>query len=308
MLKPKIAITLGDPAGVGPEVVYKSLVSNALLRLADFTVIGDKKSFFIKPSCYQNIKFIHIPTTLSEIKPGKASAQGGIASYNYIKKAVELALKKEVDAIVTAPVSKVSWKLAGLKFEGHTELLQELTKSRQVEMLMVAGRLRTLLLTRHIPITEVPSAISTKKIIGAVSLVVKLFGDDIRVAICGLNPHAGDAGLIGEEESKIIVPAVRHLLKKKLKVVGPLPSDSAFIKMFCGEFDICISMYHDQGIIPLKVLYPEKVVNVTLGLPFLRTSPGHGVAFDIAGKDKADSSAMIEAIRFAVKNYKKWQN
>lgn len=301
MKKPKIAVTLGDPSGIGPEITYKALADKSIGAMADYTIVGNRKIFRFKLP--ENIRFIDVPCRLAGVKPGRPSKESGEASFGFIKTAVGMALEKKVDALVTAPVSKEALKLAGAGFGGHTEILQRLTGSRRVEMLMVAENLRAVLLTRHIPLNEVSRRISQKKIVAAVGTIIDYFGRSIRIIVCSLNPHAGDAGVSGSDEIRKIIPAIKYLRDKKINISGPVDASTAFMKMASDEADICIAMYHDQAMTPLKIMLPDKVVNVTLGLPFLRTSPGHGVAYDIAGKNAANPSSMIEAIKFAVKNY-----
>ncbi len=304
-IKPRIAITIGDVFGIGPEITLKAIKEKSITELAKIIVVGDEK--FLKARI-PNVEFLNIPCNLKKTSPGRPSASAGLASYDFIKAAVKLAIEKKVDAVVTAPVSKVSLRLAGIKYHGHTEMLKDLTTSPEVEMIMVAGKMKSMLLTRHIPISDVPKNISVKKIVSAVKLLLEYFGRDIKIAVCSLNPHASDGGIIGGEEKKIIEPAIRVIEKEKVKILGPMPPDVAFLKMSKGCFDFCVAMYHDQAMLPLKVTHPNRIVNVTLGLPFLRTSPGHGTAFDIAGKNLANPSAMIEAVKFAIRNYRLWRN
>ena len=222
--------------------------------------------------------------------------------------AVQLALARRVAAVVTGPISKESLHLAGIPFPGHTEMLQALAGAPQVEMLMASGPLKALLITRHIPLKSVPGRLSIPGIVESVRLadryLRRYLGRRPRWAVCGLNPHAGDNGILGDEEKRIVAPAVRRLAVAGLSVRGPLPADTAWSQHAAGRYDACACLYHDQGMIPLKALHPEKLVNITVGLPFARTSPGHGTAFDLGlGRrpwSGADPSATIEAARLAV--------
>ncbi|PKN01622.1 MAG: 4-hydroxythreonine-4-phosphate dehydrogenase PdxA [Elusimicrobia bacterium HGW-Elusimicrobia-1] len=304
MTKPRLAVTLGDPSGIGPEVVAAALARRDVSTSARVVLVGDPA--FVRnraPSLLRSVEFLKVPAP-SGIVAGRPSRAAGIAAIESLAAAVTLAMSGAVDGIVTAPASKVSLALAGSKHTGHTELLREAAGGRHVEMMMTAGNIRAILLTRHIPLSAVSREISAKKIIAAARLYADIFGKSSRLCVCALNPHSGDDGLIGSEETRIITPAVRRLAASGFRVRGPLSSDTAFSNAAAGEFDAVLAMYHDQAMIPLKVLYPRSVVNVTLGLPFVRTSPGHGTACDIAGSGVADESPTAEAIKFAARNWR----
>ncbi|MBI5026358.1 MAG: 4-hydroxythreonine-4-phosphate dehydrogenase PdxA [Nitrospirae bacterium] len=320
---PKIAITMGEPGGIGPEVIVKALYCAEIRQYCDPVVIGDiatikeavkitgiplkvvpvSMTLDLKPRAHLGeIEIIDVKTTLP-FKKGIPSAESGRAVVSYIKEAVELAIKGKVHAIVTAPISKESLKMAGYPWPGHTELLAELTKTRDFAMMFVGGPLKIILATIHTAIRNVPLMINKDTVIKTIRLAKKgAYMLDIknpRIAVAGLNPHAGEKGLLGDEEIKAIIPAVEKTQREGLPVSGPYPPDVVFYRAYKGEFDIIVCMYHDQGLIPFKMLCFEKGVNVTVGLPIIRTSPDHGTAFDIAWKGKANPSSMLEAIKLA---------
>jgi len=238
------------------------------------------------------------------LKPGHPSLAGGRAAIAALQKALHLIQTGQADAMVTAPVSKESFAKARYGFPGHTEWLAEQSGVTSFAMLMVAGPLRTILMTRHVPLKDVSRHL-TRRVIEESARLGFAFARQVlqkknpRLALCGLNPHAGDRGILGSEENRIMRPAVRALAARGIRLVGPISSDVAFKEMTEGAYDLALAAYHDQGMIPLKVYAPEKMVNITLGLPYIRTSPAHGTAYDIAGRGKADSEPMVEAIRLA---------
>lgn len=309
----RIAITLGDAAGIGPEVTLKALKSLSHNPKHEYLLIGEvafyeelakKLSINIK---LPNISFYYPEKFPSYLSYGKNQSDWTRIAVRSIEIAVKLALQKKVDAVVTAPIHKAGLKKAGFNIPGHTEYLAKLSKTKRFEMMLVGGPLRVALVTRHTAIKDVPSKISKKRIIETTSLTVaelqKSFGiKNPRIVICGLNPHAGEEGTIGKEEKEIIGPAVEILKQKlKAKIFGPFSPDALFYDAYTGKYDAEICMYHDQGLIPLKMISRGHGVNVTLGLPFVRTSPDHGTAYDIAGQGKADAGSMREAIELAVR-------
>ncbi len=304
MAKPRLAITLGDPAGIGPEIVYRAANSLKVKRVCSPVIFGDKKSIKKFSKIKGSTEFF-VSSDVGNFKIGEPSKRSGIAAYKAIKSATQYCLEGKADAMVTAPVSKESLKLAGVKFPGHTELLAALTKSDNIAMMMACGKLHSVMATRHIPLVKVSDHLKAADIAATVKLAAdflkKTEKKELKIVLCGLNPHAGDNSILGTEEKNIIYPAYKILKKAGYKITGPLPADSAWLKTKKGEFDLVCGMYHDQVMIPLKCIAAEKIVNVTAGLPFVRTSPGHGTAFDIAGKNIADPSAMIEAILYAAK-------
>jgi 4-hydroxythreonine-4-phosphate dehydrogenase len=312
----KIAITIGDPAGIGPEVALKAILSEDIKRICIPLLVGDKT--VIKEA----INILKIPINLedidlidlSELKDRRfekniSTVEGGIASVAYIKKAVELALNKEVDAIVTAPISKESLKMAGYKWHGHTEMLSELTDTKDYTMLFYSDKLKLTLVTIHTALRNVPVLIKKEKVLRTILLTKKacdmLRINNPKIAVAGLNPHAGEAGMFGSEEIDEIIPAINEAKEVDVPVYGPYPADTIFHKAYNGEFDIIVCMYHDQGLTPLKMIAFDKAVNVTIGLPIIRTSPDHGTAYDIAWKGIANPSSMIEAIKLATKLQKR---
>jgi 4-hydroxythreonine-4-phosphate dehydrogenase len=319
----KIAITMGDPGGVGPEVIVKALASSEIRRHCAPIVIGDALVM------EEAIELLKIPLKLRTIKSPKESRQaensidlidmgmikelpknrptveGGSACMGYIKKAVELALNRQVDGIVTAPISKEALKMVGVKWPGHTEMLADLTGTKDYAMMLAGGPLKVILVTIHTALRNVPDLITRQRVLKTIRLAKKacdmLKIRNPRIAVAGLNPHAGEAGIFGDEEDKKIVPAMAKAREEGIPVSGPYPPDTIFHKAYKGEVDIIVCMYHDQGLIPLKMIAFDRGVNVTIGLPFVRTSPDHGTAYDIAWKGIADPSSMIEAIKLAAK-------
>ncbi|TBR18836.1 4-hydroxythreonine-4-phosphate dehydrogenase PdxA [bacterium] len=302
----KLVITLGDPSGIGPEITAKAL--SCLKPKTEIIIVGDKWVFNKARKAGRiagNIRFIDLNNvSRRNFSFGKIKPEYGRASIEYLEKALELIGNKEADALVTCPISKEAASLSGFAYSGHTEYLLAKTKSQYSVMMLLNNYLKISLVTTHIPISEVPSRINKQKIIKTIILthssLKNLFGiKNPRVVVCGINPHASDNGLIGSEENKIIKPAL-SLVKKSFKgVEGPMPSDTAVAKAMQGYYDAVIAMYHDQALIPLKLSDPKSGVNITLGLPFVRTSPLHGTAFDIAGSAKADPASLVQAIKLA---------
>jgi len=286
--KPRIAITTGDPAGIGPEIARIAAEAPAVTAICDPVIYG--------------------PTTPEELAPftrGRVSAEAGRAAYDAILKAVNDAIDRQVDGIATAPINKAAFAAAGLPWKGHTDLLAHLTGARRGVMMFHSAALRVILATVHIPLTDVPAAITQPLIEDLVDLAARelpRFGVAApRIGVAGLNPHAGEHGLIGREDDAVLEPAVAACAARGINVRGPFPADTIFVRAARGEFDVVIACYHDQGLIPVKLAAFGKAVNVTLGLPIIRTSVDHGTAFDIAGTGAADPSSMIEAVRLAAK-------
>jgi 4-hydroxythreonine-4-phosphate dehydrogenase len=238
-------------------------------------------------------------------RPGKPSIAGGRAAYRYIEAATRLAKAQAIAGIVTAPINKAWVTRAGFPISGHTELLKDLTGARAVRMMLAGSRLRVVLVTMHVALGDVPRALSVREVATTISLAADHLRRyhhlaEPRIAVAGLNPHAGEGGLFGREEGRIIAPAIERARREGADASGPYPADSLFFQAVEGKrFDAVIAMYHDQGLIPLKLLHFHDAVNVTLGLPIIRTSPDHGTAYDIAGTGKADAGSMIEAIVLA---------
>ncbi len=302
-----IGITMGDPSGIGPEVVAKALSNPLIYPLARFKIIGNKEIYKqyvqkLSPNC----SFIHAgDLSLSRWKSGCVNPLSGADSLMYLEKAVRLLKNKGIDALVTAPVSKEAIARVNPSFVGHTEFLARSWDIKNVGMMFVSDALRAVLATRHIPLKEVSNTLNRHLIFETIQLTYTALQELFKIknpviAVCGLNPHAGENGLLGKEEIKKIIPAIKKAQKRKWRVEGPFSADSLFIPSIVKRYDAVVAMYHDQGLIPIKTLFSPKLVNLTIGLPFIRTSPAHGTAFDIAGKNMADCSSMREAIKLAV--------
>jgi 4-hydroxythreonine-4-phosphate dehydrogenase len=299
--KVRVGLTIGDPSGIGPAVTLKAL--NKLKNTpASFVLIGSgitKKIPGVKIIDLNNLK-------RRNFSFGQIKAEYGKASVEYLDKALELLKNKEIDCLVTAPISKEAINKAGFRYGGHTEYFLEKTRAKEVVMLLLNDRLKFSLVTRHISVGKVPQALTKEKLRNNILVTYrslqKLFGiKKPRLVVCGLNPHASDNGVIGAEENRIIKPVLKKL-KGKLKIDGPLAADAAIAKAAEGNYDCVIAMYHDQALIPLKLTGKDSGVNMTLGLPFIRTSPLHGTAFDIAKTPAlADPASMIAAIKLAIK-------
>ena len=317
---PIIALTQGDPAGIGPEIIVKAFQDGALSTETKVLVIGDlqilkKKTKQIAPEIqvhsvnspreglYQpgTIDIIDLNNVSENLRIGQASLEGGKASYEAINKAVTLALKDEVDAITTCPINKKSLHLAGHLFPGHTELLGQLTNSKEPTLMMESNSMRVVLVTTHLPLDQVKSQISKEKVLQTIRTThdwLKKYVTEIpRVSVVGLNPHCGDGGIFGKEETEFILPALKLAQKEGIQVSGPYPADALFARGVSDKYDAVICMYHDQGMIPVKM--NGMGVNITLGLPILRTSVDHGTAYDIVGQNKASADNLKLALKTA---------
>ena len=285
MSLPRIAITVGDPAGIGPEIARKA-ADDARVQAA------------CEPVLYG-------PPPGSRFTPGELSAEAGRAAHEAICAAVKDAVAGVVSAVVTAPVNKLAFARAGLPWKGHTDLLAHLTGSPRVAMMFWSEPLKVVLATIHIPLAAVPAALTRDLVQGTIELASRelpRFGlARPRLAVAGLNPHAGEEGLLGDEEREVLRPAIDAARARGALVEGPFPADTVFRRASAGEFDAVIACYHDQGLIPVKLLAFGRAVNVTLGLPIIRTSVDHGTAFDIAGRNVADPASMIEATLLAAR-------
>ncbi len=295
-MKPSFAITLGDPLGIGPEIVAKALKDPAIKKLANWVLLGETEKF---PS-WSKIK------KLSPEKQKTIFTQAGLVSLQALEKSMELYKEGFVDGVVTAPVSKTHLSYADFKFPGQTEFFAHRLKVKNYLMMLASPTLKVVLVTIHIPLKKVFSQITTPRLVNVITQVNQSLKRDFglkkpKIAVCGLNPHAGENGLMGLEEKKIISPAITKTRRKGINVSGPHPSDTVFYMASQGLYDVVICHYHDQGLIPLKTLSFDTGVNVTLGLPLIRTSPDHGVAFDIAGKNRANPSSLKMAMKMAVK-------
>lgn len=318
-----LAVTQGEPGGVGPEIIVKALAGDLYqfhpLVVADASVMEEAARSFVKPPLkvrvIRNVRelkglarpggiidVLHTPL-VGGFKKGAPTAGGGRHSYQCIKKAAELALRSEVHAVCTAPISKEALKMAGIGFPGHTEMLASLSKTKKYAMMLAGGPLRVVLATIHIALRDVPAQIKKKNVLEKIILAAgaaRMFGiKRPHIAVCGLNPHAGEGGLFGREEISEITPAIKKARAMRIGATGPHPADSVFHKALRGEVDIVLAMYHDQGLAPLKAVAFETGVNITVGLPIIRTSPDHGTAYDIAWKGTASPESMISAIKMA---------
>jgi len=302
-----IGITQGDPGGIGPEVTAKALIKFKQTPSIRFMVIGDQ--FVYKKYNKTNRRDVDFWDAKflspNDWKLGRISAMNGQASLQYLTIALDLLRTKTISALVTAPVSKEGIIQTVKNFTGHTEFLARHSRSKSVGMMFVGKSLRTIIVTRHIPLKKVPADINVNNVLETILLAHRALRtqfniDRPRIAVCGLNPHAGEGGTMGTEEITAIIPAIQKARQMKMQVAGPFAADTLFRPIKIKEYDCIVAMYHDQGLIPVKSLYFDQVVNLTVGLPFIRTSPAHGTAFDIAGKNKADPSSMLEAIKLAV--------
>lgn len=330
---PTLAITTGDPGGIGPEVIVKALAEPARRARARHMILGPATALelaafgagiqpfweSIDPAARgwpdgPGVWVIDHPASAEAMRP-RATAAGGELSFQLVERAIELAQHPEdspqhADAIVTGPISKDAWRLAGHgDVPGHTELLAQRFGARRYGMLFVSPPLRVMLATVHIPLLRVPAALTPQRLDDTIELAhescVGLGISEPRVAVCGLNPHAGENGLLGQEDLALIAPAIERARTRGLDVSGPWPGDTVWTAAAApplgrGEFDLVVAMYHDQGLIPVKLVAWDRAVNVTVGLPAVRTSPDHGTAFDIAGKNRANPGSMAAALDLAV--------
>ena len=286
--RPRIGVTVGDPAGIGPEIARKAAADARLASTCEIVLYGP-----------------HADAETARFALGRISAEAGRAAYDALVQAVDDAKAGRIDALATAPINKEAFAAAGLPWRGHTELLAHLTGAPRAAMMFYSEALRVILATVHIPLADVSGALTRpllEEIIGLAARELPRFGIvSPRLALAGLNPHAGEHGLMGGEEEAVLAPAVAACRARGIDIQGPLPADTVFVRAVRGEFDAVVACYHDQGLIPVKLLAFGKAVNVTLGLPIIRTSVDHGTAFDIAGRGAADPASLIEAIRLAAR-------
>jgi len=330
-MRTKIAIPMGDPAGVGPEIVVKTAVSKEILDLCDLVVIGDKnvleKTIEI---CQVNLK-IHTIKNIEEgkyekgilnvidlenvdmntLEYGQVQGMCGKAAFEYIKKCVELAMEHKVDAIATTPINKESLKAGNINYIGHTEILGDLSNSRDPLTMFEVDNMRVFFLTRHMSLRRACDAITKERVLEYIercTKALKQLGVSGKMAVAGLNPHSGEHGLFGDEEVKEITPAIEEAQKLGYDVVGPVGADSVFHQALQGRYAAVLSLYHDQGHIATKTYDFERTIAITLDMPFLRTSVDHGTAFDIAGKGIVSAVSMIEAVKLAAKYAPNFKN
>jgi 4-hydroxythreonine-4-phosphate dehydrogenase len=305
-ITPVIGITLGDPAGIGPEVLVKALPLLRSQKTSKYLIIG-QESVSRHYRFFENhqIQLYHCPTqNFSDIQIGRSNRDSAKASLQYLQTALHLLKDKKIHALVTGPVSKEGIASLGVKFQGHTEFLAQAFRVKKFAMMFVSKKLRIVIVTRHIPIKSLSHEITTTKVFDALNLTHATLRSNFHIAqpeiaVCGLNPHAGEGGHIGKEEIKKINPAIRRAQRAGINVKGPFPADTLFSGVTAQHYDAIIAMYHDQGLIPIKTLFFDELVNMTIGLPFVRTSPAHGTAFNIAGQNKASPGSMIAAIKLA---------
>lgn len=325
-VKPVIGITMGDGAGVGPEIILKSLEKKEIHDICNPFVIGDSKILerakgFVNSDLkietitdeqvgelsfeYGTVYCLDLNLLSADLPIGQVSAEAGHAAFEYLAKAIDLAKDQKIDAICTAPLNKEALHKGGHQYPGHTEILADLTNTKDFSMMLSAPNLKVIHVTTHVGILDAVKMINPERVYH----VIKLANDTLtrsginnpKIAVCGINPHAGENGLFGygEEEEKVI-PGVEKAQKEGINVFGPLPADTLFFRAVRGDFDIVVAMYHDQGHGPVKVLGLDAGVNITVGLPIIRTSVDHGTAFDIAGKGIVEEKSMMEALRQAV--------
>lgn len=320
--RPRIAITMGDPAGVGPEIIIKMFQNQSVYDFSCPLVIGDaaflnevasklassvsitpisspEKASFIPGS----IDVLDLKNISATINVGQPNSLGGQVSVEYIRVAVDLALKHKVEAIVTAPINKKSIHLAGFTWPGHTEMLADFTGTKDVALMLAGDALRVVIVTTHVPLNQVGALVTHKQIIKTIKLthhwLLEYATETPKIALTGLNPHCGDGGIFGKEELTEIIPAIDTARKEGIKIFGPFSADALFANFKPNIYDAIITMYHDQGMIPVKMANKGTAVNVTIGLPIIRTSVDHGTAFDIAGKGCASTESIELAIKSA---------
>ncbi len=310
LAKPVVAITLGDPAGIGPEVVVKALADPEVSSLADWIIVGDA-------AVWDSIKAVtgalHLTNAqlldvrqldVTELTVGRVNAACGRAALEYVLVATRLCLEGKADALVTAPVSKEAIALTTKEFSGHTEFIARLCGAPHSRMLLMSDHLRVVHVSTHIPLRKACD-LDTRRVRRTIELgyqgLRELSFDRPRVAVCGLNPHAGENRLFGDEDADFILPAVKSARRAGILCDGPFPADTIFLRALRGEYDLVVAMYHDQGHIPMKLLDFGHAVNVSLGLPIIRTSVDHGTAFDIAGKNQANPAGMKSALKLAAR-------
>jgi len=324
MARPIIGITMGDAAGVGPEIIMKAMAVPEVYEMSRPLVIGDARrlrkagqivgsKLSVRPiqkpeeAAFRQgeVEVVDLPIIPEDLPFGKLSATAGDAAFKFIQRAVELAMAGRIDAICTAPLNKEALHAGGHKYPGHTELLAKLSGTEEVSMMLATPKMRVIHVTTHIglldAIEKIEPALVERTIRRGHDALVRSGMARPRIAVCAINPHAGEGGLFGrgEEETKVI-PGIKAARARGIEVEGPLPADTLFFRAGRGDFDLVVAMYHDQGHGPVKVLGLEAGVNITVGLPFVRTSVDHGTAFDIAGTGKADERSLVQAMRDAV--------
>jgi 4-hydroxythreonine-4-phosphate dehydrogenase len=306
-----LGITLGDPAGIGPEIAVKAAYGTRWPADVRLVLIGS--SALIRAECRRQKRpapaagkvslFDPVPGPPISVAPGRCTVRGARLAVRWIEAGVDACLAGTLDGLVTGPINKEGLHRAGVPFPGHTELLAARTGTDRFAMLLVGGPLRVVLATRHVQLAQVPRRLTAAGIVETATLMAEaLPWLGVRrgtIGVCALNPHAGDGGTLGDEERRVIAPALRVLQRRGVPVEGPVPADVVFHQAVRGRYAAVLAMYHDQGLAPLKMLAFETGVNITLGLPIVRTSPDHGTAYDIAGRGRANPASLVEAIRLA---------
>ncbi|PTG47959.1 4-hydroxythreonine-4-phosphate dehydrogenase PdxA [Staphylococcus cohnii] len=325
MKKPIIGITMGDPSGVGPEIIAKSLNNEELYNRSHPIVIGDSKRLKeviqilnlnlevesvnendnFETTTFGKIKCIDLNLLTNNLEFGQINTISGDAAFKYLSKAIDLANSKRIDAICTAPLNKEAMQKAGHLYPGHTEILADLTNTDNYTMMLSSPKLKVIHVTTHVGLIEAINRIEPQRVLEVIKMADVTLKDsgieNPKIGVCGINPHAGENGLFGNgEEEEKIDPAIKQAKDLNINVEGPLPADTLFFRAQRGDFDIVVAMYHDQGHGPIKVLGLEAGVNITIGLPIIRTSVDHGTAFDIAGKGIVDERSMNEALNQAI--------
>ncbi|MDP2644820.1 MAG: 4-hydroxythreonine-4-phosphate dehydrogenase PdxA [Desulfobacterales bacterium] len=322
--RPIIGITMGDPVGIGPEIILSALRDASICNICRPLVIGDTRVLARAKMCMKNPPDIHPVSgpdqgryqtgsidvlSLSELDTGqmawgKPTVSTAKAMVNYIMAAVDMAVQGRISAVTTGPINKKAMRMAGFAYDGHTEIFAQQTATEKYVMMLAGSRLRVVLVTIHMALTDVFSSLTTGRILDTIritgSALQERFGfNPPRMAVAGLNPHAGEDGLFGAEEKNIIGPAVAGAIQEGFHVSGPFSPDTVFHQALNGQYDVVVCMYHDQGLIPFKLIHFADGVNTTLGLPIIRTSVDHGTAYDIAGTGTADPGSMVAAIHMA---------
>ncbi len=319
---PRVAVTMGDAAGVGPEIIVRALVEPVVQQVCTPVVLGDARvlqraldltgvrvvleviddvDVDAGEAAVGCLDFADLDA--ERLRPGVVAAQNGSAAVRYTRAAARLALAGRIDAIVSAPLNKAAMHAAGLRYEGHTEILAEEAGASRCAMVLLVGAVRIMLLTNHVPLRRACDLVTSERVLDRLQLadagLRQLGVQHPRIAVAGLNPHAGEEGLFGHEERDALVPAIEAARAQGIDAVGPFPADTLFLKARDGAFDLTLALHHDQGLLPAKLLGFGTLVTLLFGLPFIRTSVGHGTAYDIAWTGRADHRNMVEAIRVA---------
>jgi 4-hydroxythreonine-4-phosphate dehydrogenase len=325
--RPIIGITMGDPVGIGPEIISKALTERSVYEICRPLILGDVAAITASNQWLKTgLKICPVDTPeaglyesgsidviglsdldYSLLKYGHPTKETGRAMVSYVTRGIDWAMKGRIHGLATCPINKLAMHMAGEDFDGHTELLAERTKTSDYVMMLAGSRLRVALVTIHLPLAQVPDKLTTESVFKTIRITDQALRNDFglpkpKLAVAALNPHAGEEGLFGDEEAGVISPAIEKARSADMNVSGPHPPDTLFHKALEGKWDTVVCMYHDQGLIPFKMVHFSDGVNVTLGLPIVRTSVDHGTAYDIAGTGKADPGSLVAAIRMAAEH------